>query len=486
MMEQIIIDSESGKERPNPADTENVRLTGDPFVDMGALVMATLPEMTIEDKIRFATDVYVDRWKAKLHAVFLHSKMTHISLSNKPKAQRSGSLSYYLGLLNDKDKATEGFCRICAESGPLFNAERSNFPMVGSGEFTNFHHLHEPSLLLCKACLIRLYFLPLGLVKGGGNLMMLQVQNEYAREFWEKEVILQNLDKISRGSSEGILNSRYTHPQNALFHLASGLILRFNLYESPAQRIRLFCFSNFGATPDVTIHDMPNTVFSFLQRAMKPDLRSDWTYFIRKFYRFKKTGFQFDSSTGDWYEIKKKDTIRLEGEEYEGYRTNAVYDRLLSGKSILGLLRAVHRLRTFSIHISIAYLKEVRKMRQEQIDTIKKISQKIIALAEKTGGNYKHYMTPIEGARYAYQLRGSLIRMAKAHLKNNEKEPFIRFDDYVEYLFPDGQSWYETRDMLLICLYEKLHELNVDPEKISDQPIAEIEETETSSMESQF
>ena len=35
-------------------------LTGDPFVDMGGLVMETLAEKTIEDKIRFATDVYVD------------------------------------------------------------------------------------------------------------------------------------------------------------------------------------------------------------------------------------------------------------------------------------------------------------------------------------------------------------------------------------------------------------------------------------------
>jgi CRISPR-associated protein Cst1 len=480
------MDNDLKEQCPNESGSENIRLTGDPFVDMGALVMATLPEKTIEDKIGFATDVYVDRWKGKLHAVFLHSKITHISLSNKPKIQRSGSLEYYLGLLADKDRVSDGFCRICSENGPLFNAERSNFPMVGSGEFTNFHHLHEPSLLLCKTCLIRLYFLPLGLLQGGGNLMMLQVQNKFTQEFWEKEVILPNLDKISRGSSEGILSSQYSHPQNALFSLASKLILRFNLYETLVQQIRLICFSNFGASPDVTIYDMPNHVFSFLQRAMRPDLRPDWLYFIRKHYRFKKTGYQFDLSTGDWYEVKKKEKTRLESEEYEGFRTNSVYDRLLSGESILGFLRAVHKLRPFSIHIAIAYLREVKKMRQEQIDTIKKISQNILALAEKTGGNYKNYMTPIEGARYAYQLRSALIRMAKAHLKNNEKEPFIRFDDYVEYLFPDGQSWYEVRDMLLICLYEKLHELNVDPEKISDQPVVEIEEIETTSIESQF
>jgi CRISPR-associated protein Cst1 len=478
-MEQVKLDTKT--EGP-----QSIPVTGDPFVDMGALVMDTLPQGSIEDKIRFATDAYVDLWKSKLHTVFLHSKLTHISLSSKPEAQRKGALEYYLGLLSDRHKVTDGFCRVCAESGPLFNAERSNFPMVGSGEFTNFHHFHEPSLLLCKTCLIRLYFLPLGLLQGGGNLMMLQIQNQYTREYWKQEVILKNLDKISRGSSEGMLNSGYTQPQNALFKLASGLIRRFDLYDTPAQRVRLFCFSNFGATPDVSIHDLPNRVFSFLQRVMKPDLRQDWGYFIRRHYRLRKTGYQFDTSTGDWYKIQKDGKTRMESTEYEGNRANTVYDWLLSGKSILSLLRALHKSRPFSIHIAIAYLKEVKKMRQEQINTIMSISEKIISLAQKTGGDYKHYLTPIEGARYAFQLRGALIRMAKAYLKNKGEEPFIRFNDYVEYLFPDGQSWYEVRDLLLICLYEKLHELSIDPGNLSDQPVAEVEETETTSIESQF
>ena len=77
----------------------------------------------------------------------------------------------------------------------------------------------------------------------------------------------------------------------------------------------------------------------------------------------------------------------MESGEYEGNRANTVYDWLLSGKSILSLLRAVHKSRPFSIHIAIAYLKEVKKMRQEQINTIRSISEKIILLAQKTGWN---------------------------------------------------------------------------------------------------
>ena len=34
--------------------------------------------------------------------------------------------------------------------------------------------------------------------------------------------------------------------------------------------------------------------------------------------------------------------------------------------------------------------------------------------------------------------------------------------DYTDYLFPDTDSWKETRDVLLIAIYERLHDRNID------------------------
>lgn len=121
-------------------------------------------------------------------------------------------------------------------------------------------------------------------------------------------------------------------------------------------------------------------------------------------------------------------------------------------------------------------------MRHEQIELIRTIAGKIIALAE-SDGDYKKYITPIEGARYAYQLRSAILRMVKAQYKAGQAEPFVRLTDYVEYLFPDGQSWYEVRDLMLICLYEKLHDLQIQPEEISDEVIPDIEEVGEMSLE---
>lgn len=461
---------------------EQMTFTGDPFVDLGALVAEILPEKTIEDKIRFVTDVYVDKWKGNLHSIFLHSKITHISLKNKPELQRTRVLEYYLGVLEGKGHVSEGYCRVCANNGLLFEAGRNNYPLVGSGEFVNFHHSHEFGLLICKDCLVKLYFIPLGILQAGGNLMALQVQNEYMARLLREDIIQNNLDKIHRGSSEGILKSSFTNPRNALFYFAGKLIRRFDLFDQPPQQIRLFCFTNFGSKPKVEIRDLPNPVFSFLQRVLKPDLRPEWLRFVKQHYRFGKS-VQFDETDGEWVETKKKITTKLDLSDYGGSNRNTIHNRLLSGRSILGPLRQIYKVRKVSILIAITYLKEVRKVRQEQIDLIQRISDRIIALSQKVG-DYKKFITPIEGAKYGHQLRSALLRMVKAHYKNGEPEPFVRFKDYVDYLFPDGQSWYEVRDFLLICLYEKLHDLRVEPGQISDETISEIQDAANHSIES--
>ena len=462
---------------------KQMRFTGDPLVDVGCLVMNTLPEKSIEEKVRLVTDVYVDRWKGKVDAVFLHSKITHPPFRKDKKKQREGSLQYYTDVLHGNIADAEGYCRVCGQKELLFISGRHNCPMAGSGDFVNFHHIHEEGLLLCKSCLIKLYFVPMGVLQCGGNLAFLQIQNEYTAEFWQEYVIRSNLDKISKGSSEGILSSNFINPRNALFYFAANLIKKFELIDIPSQQLRLFYFTNFGNKPNVDIHDLPSDVFSFLKRVLKPDLRSAWLYFVKRRYRFsKRRPVHFDKNTEEWIEVKKKKAIKLDIKDYGGTNSNTIYEHLLSGRSILSFLRRMHKSEKFPLMIAITYLREVKKVRQEQIVLIQKISNKIVAFCQKEG-NFKKFITPIEGARYAHQLRTAILRLVKIHFKDGEPEPFIRLKDYVEYLFPDGQSWYEVRDFLLISLYEKLHDLRIDPTQVSDEELSDNMDKETNSIE---
>ncbi len=471
-MEQAALNfvADKGKADATPFPVKT-GFTGDPFVDMGALVMDTLPFETAEEKIRFATDVYVDRWGGKLHSVFLHSKITTIHATGKPERQRNDSLAYYLGILRNENAAAEGYCRICAQKSPLFSGERTNFPLAGSGGFINFHHFHEQGLLLCGECLIKLFFLPLGIVECGDKLMILQPDDDYSRGLWQADYVQENMDKISRGSSKGMLKANLMNPQNALFNLAGRLIGKSDLLEKPAKTIRLVYFSNFGAKAQMEFYDLPNYIFSFLKRVCQPDIKTNWMAFVKRHYWFRKS-VRFDEEKGEWVEKKKKETIQLNAEEYSGSNRNVIYERLLSGKTITGYLCRMHKKASFPIMITITYLKEVRNMRQEQIDLIRSIADKIIRLAQEDGENFKKFITPIEGAKYASQLRLEILRCVKTHYIKGETEPFVRLNDYVDYLFPDGQYWSEVRDLLLICLYEKLHELRIEPSQVSDGDIA--------------
>jgi CRISPR-associated protein Cst1 len=457
--------------------TIQTQLTGEPFVDVGALVMETIPGETVEEKIRFVTDVYVDKWGGNISGVFWHSKITHSSYRKKG-TQKKESLKYYIEELQENiNSACIGYCRICSSKAPIFKCRRDNYPLTGSGELVNFCHLHEEGLLACKECIRKVFFLPFGLLQSGKKmLLLLQIQDQFTAKFWQEEVIRKNLDKIGCGTSDGIFSGISSHPHNALFEIAKQLIEKFEHRDLPTPKLRLFRFTNMKSEVTTEIYDLPNNAFNFIKRVLKPDLKKDWLYFIKKNFMFEKTTY-FDEDSREWIETKQKNVRKLDFNNYAGSSKNLIYKKILSGQSILINLYKMHKNGKFSIMITLSYLKEVRKMNQERIDAIRRLSDQIVALCQKEG-SFKKRLAGIEYAKYSYKLREAIIKMAKVHYESKEEKPFVPSDEYIEYLFPDGQGWSETRDFLLICLYEKIHELKISPEELpgyeAQEPVADI------------
>lgn len=113
-------------------------------------------------------------------------------------------------------------------------------------------------------------------------------------------------------------------------------------------------------------------------------------------------------------------------------------------------------------------------MEDKQIQLIRRIGDAVFELAQKEN-NFKKYLVMLEGASRSYQLRSALLKIIKERYKSGEKEPLIRLQEYVEYLFPDGQAWGEVRDLMLIYLYERLHDAQVEEAEIPED-IAPVEE----------
>ena len=172
---------------------------------------------------------------------------------------------------------------------------------------------------------------------------------------------------------------------------------------------------------------------------------------------------------------KKKEKIVLTDKDCINY-PNIVYERLLSNQSILPQLLRVYRglfqnkVKQIHLMIAIYYVTEVLGMKQEQLGLIKRIAEVVLELSQREN-NYKKYLVLLERTRKAYELRAALLKIIKANYRSGAKEPLIRLEEYVNYLFPDGQYWSEIRDLMLIYLYEKLHEIGVNSEEIPEDVI---------------
>ena len=99
-------------------------------------------------------------------------------------------------------------------------------------------------------------------------------------------------------------------------------------------------------------------------------------------------------------------------------------------------------------------------MKKETISKIEQMADFILASNNEQG--IKKAIKKLDGVKNSYLLRRFVLKdiVAKYYNEGNQNV-IVTVEDYAEYLFPDTNSWQETRDVLLIAIYQKLHEKNL-------------------------
>jgi len=459
--------------------------TGDPFVDAGNLALQALakrfPDKNIFDLIKFVSKIYVDDWNGKLHSIFHGSKITNPSIRGAERKKEETLKLYEKYLCYHDEQLPKQICRICGNKGVLIKSGRNFLCLSGSGKFVNFHHSHEEGIQLCAFCLTKLFFLPLTLIYLGSNLAIIDCNSDSLKQFWLQETFNKNFDSIGRNLSKGVLKYKYGNPINAIFNMASDIITG-NPGKLKDETLLLYHFSNYGAAPGCTIHSIPNPVFKYMNYVIN-HCGKDWYIFTNRYYRIKKS--EWDGVNQYWLKSGKHPE-KIEKNDYLN-NPNIVFERLIANKTILPLLcrffkeLSSNHKQSFNILLADRYVMEVLKMKKEQVSLIKKIADVVYEITHNEG-NLKKYLTMFEGASKAYQLRHALLKVIKQNYMRGNKEPVCRLDEYVDYLFPDGQYWGEVRDMLIIYLYEKMHDEDIKIE-VDDKEL-EITETENITLTS--
>jgi CRISPR-associated protein Cst1 len=430
--------------------------TGDPFIDAGGYALEEVarvyPEKDILELIMLVTDIYVDRWNGKLNPFFLNSTITQPAFKGDRKKQETRK--YYLALLNGEG-GQSGFCRITGRQTMVFPGGRNNMVLTGSNTFVNFHHDFQNGIMLSKEVIIRSFFLPLACELLQGKLALVSSNVPDISKSFSQWICEKNFIAIGENNSESVLRAKSSSPGTALFRYADRMIekKKFEFGVVPCN-LTLYHFSNFGASPELTVYQLPFQIFGFYEFTQKGQYVDCWNSFISQHY--KKKGASYDEQKSA-YQIKvNKEIAVVTGEDFQ-YWQNSIYEALLNGQSILPEIRKFVKKNEFVFQIVRIYVLKILNMKKETVDKIEQMADFIISSNDDRG--IDKVLKKLDAATNSYLLRRIILKDVVAeNYKEGNDDPIVGVKDYVDYLFPDIDSWKETRDVLEIAVYEKLHE----------------------------
>lgn len=462
--------------------------SGDPFADVGLAVLRKLlaqnPGWQEKDALKFATEVYVQNWQGKLHAFFLNSGITNPA--NKGK-EVERTLEYYGALLEEDATREKGWCRVSGQREPLFPAGRENQILTGSGTFLNFNHGLERGLRLGRGALLNMYFAPLGCIEVGGNPALVHSSQPAITALLAANNLKENLRPTQSELKPGLAKSSRSNPANTLFAYADEILKEAKrearkLNDTQLPALTLYNFTNFGAKPDVALYHLSATVFDFYQQVMSA-FPEPWMWFVRAHYRngkFKGARARPDTTA---LLVPGKPTEAptvVEPATYQAWY-NPVYDYLLAGRSLLGMIKEWTRHQPFPFDLTTYYCEKILNMDRKTLEIIAHVARYVAI--EPDNSIVKRTITRLSTARTGSEVRLLLVGLQRRNYDSNKEaaEPLLRLEDYVRYLFPDGTSWREIRDLLLISLYEQLHENNrhVELEEGLEEVAATDDDNET-------
>ena len=116
-------------------------------------------------------------------------------------------------------------------------------------------------------------------------------------------------------------------------------------------------------------------------------------------------------------------------------------------------------------------------MDKKKIDAIKKVGNKLANYIESMDD--MKTLNKLEMASNYKSFRNILRIIIKKRISNGIENPLFTFDDYVTYLFPEGNlTWRETQDLILFRIYEKLQPWIIQQGNQSELESQELEKAE--------
>jgi len=316
-----------------------------------------------------------------------------------------------------------------------------------------------------------LFFAPINMQKTAGRMGFMISNNQEINRFWSEE----NIDKFNANivkNLDSLVDSKINIFENFIYNIIEEL-----QEEELFGDITFYLISNIDTNSNIDIIHISEKNMRFInhvapkffKNSLPTKEKDEWNHLIFSYSSKDKKGkFRTRNESVKVLDTKlnilvddedKKIKINFKDDviENKNYKSairyfNPLISNFIQNKSLLGIFK---RNKT-SWHLTEIYLKEIRGMREERLEAIKNIAEKLMLLNENDDKKFiRKVVFPIEKTKSQSELRTQLREFMRKLLVISE-EPLLTAEDMVFRVLPQGESWHETKDILLIALYEKL------------------------------
>lgn len=428
----------------------------DPFVTAGLIAIELICGRPFEtcshDDLNSGAEFLVSwyltpAWTKELYSIFPNSKYVNPSLKDK----KGDSLNFLRTLLAEiKSPSIDNthICQFCGAPTNDVSYAKTQIPLAGSSLFSNFFPSFQNGIFVCPRCVLAIQFAPLLCYKVGGKPCLISAGNSTLLKAYGKEILTTLKKRFVSGEfsdkeNSGLFDEGFKSPENALFNLAYKFSSIYVIQGicSQNESIVLYHFDNYNQDPrGISIYRLPSNIFSFVCFVMNsPEYKVSWYSLLSRHYI--STSRQ-DTSTPIW-KISR----------------NIIHSDLLENKSIIWAFRDDQtKTPTLPWELVEKYCLMVRHMNQQRLNDIKFCADQIAkAVREK---NNKKRVQAIISAKTLEEFRNQIRLSMVDWQKIGKAEPMLEFDQFTRVLIPgEYRGWTEVRDLIVVRLYEQLHDL---------------------------
>lgn len=448
LLDLITVETSNEKEQVVLDFSQSV---GDPMVEIGRLGLIefcgkdrfdSFEEM--EEQIKKLFNIYTFKTSGRIGQVFSsNSKFTHNSTGKDLNERFKLAMEQYNDLIKE---SKNGYCLACGKKDDLCSVGKTILPLTTGNSNANFTSNFSTQFLICKECMTSLFFAPINMQKTAGRMGFMISNNQEINKFWSEE----NIEDLSSNlvkNIDSLVDSKINIFENFIYNTIEEL-----QEEELFGDITFYLISNIDKGSEINlIHIFENQMNfinqvapKFFKDSLPTKDKDEWNYLVYKYSNKERKD--------DGKKVKFEDEV-IKNKDYKSTIKyfNPLIKNFIQGKSILYFLKKNHS----SWHLTQIYLKEILGMREERLVVLKKVADRLQELNNGDKEFIRKVVFPIERTKSHGEFREKLRELMRRNLAKSS-EPLFTAEDMVFQILPSGESWAETKDILLIALYEKL------------------------------